>query len=316
MQGAVQRAFDIGDQMIGNAQSKTINLPEQATRDDIKRAYTLAFEEGCKGITVYRDNSRSFQVLSTSRSKEAVAPEVGELSAIKAVLAEGGDWFARLQPDGSVALEQFDTQMFSRQLSRERAATYARPPMIESMSYQVKAFSSEHGKKSYLVNVGHADGRVLEVQMVGGRAGEESNADSEALGRVISIALQNGVSPGVLIHTLRHISGNMQGTMQGRIITSKGDMIAVAMEDTVDRLEARLRQAGSGDIEVFEITEMPTDQQMHTDQSAPELAVSAGEKVISVPGGTTCQVCKQQTLVREEGCMKCLNTECGFSKCG
>jgi ribonucleoside-diphosphate reductase alpha chain len=53
---------------VGNAVSKTVNLPYKATTDDIARLYTLAWKSGCKGITIYRDGSRTNQPLTAENN--------------------------------------------------------------------------------------------------------------------------------------------------------------------------------------------------------------------------------------------------------
>ncbi|HQO03603.1 MAG TPA: vitamin B12-dependent ribonucleotide reductase [Spirochaetota bacterium] len=75
LQGEFQKYVD-------NAVSKTVNFPNSAVKEDIEKVYRLAYQLGCKGVTVYRDGSRDSQVLEVKRSNDTSGNTAREVPAV------------------------------------------------------------------------------------------------------------------------------------------------------------------------------------------------------------------------------------------
>jgi ribonucleoside-diphosphate reductase alpha chain len=221
MQGVVQATFDGGNKMIANSISKTINLPNEATVDDVYRSYSLAFETGCKGITVYRDGSRQFQVLSTKAEKKEDQKEFKSESPVESIAS---------------------TPVMAEKLPGE--PLFDRPTRLTGFTDVVKLMLPNGEKRGFYVTVNKQDDLPTEVFIVSGKAGDEANADSEALGRMVSIALQYGVPAEAIVKTLRGINGGMYGTYHGRMVASKADLIAVALETAGVEASQQVKASG------------------------------------------------------------------------
>lgn len=147
MQAAFQRCTD-------NAVSKTINLPNSASREDIKEAYILAYESGCRGITVYRDGCKEVQVLNAGTKEKANGHATNGRAAV---------------PVPEMKLKP-------------------RPVKVDGATYRIE---TPLGTAFITVNQDE-EGNPFEVFMSIGKAGSEVAAMAEALGRLISTTLRFG----------------------------------------------------------------------------------------------------------------------------
>ncbi len=293
MQGTVQQAFD-AQGFAANSLSKTINLPNSATVEDVEAAYSEAYRTGCKGITVYRDGSRQFQVLSTSKEEKK----------------EEATNIIPLEPNPNSSSEE--TLWGASQHFQPGSPIFSRPTRLTGVTDMVKLTDLAAGtKRTFLITTNTLENKPVEIVVVSGRAGDEANADSEALGRVVSIALQYGVPAEAIQKTLRGINGGLYGSYNGRLVGSKADLIAVALEST----------ASSGAVRPAEQPLLYSEMQSYpllagAAPSAEELQTplfAAAQTKVAMKG-EQCPSCSSPNLVREEGCLKCQS--CGYSKCG
>ena len=225
MQAAFQKYTD-------NAVSKTVNLPRDATAEDVRKVYNLAYELGCKGVTIYRDGSKENQVLSfTDTDKQQLD------SGFMAVIKE--------RPD---TLEGFTTKMMT-------------------------------GMGALYVTVTEYEGRPFEVFATIGKSGRSTTAKTEAIGRLVSLALRSGVRVEKIVEQLKGIGGEHP--------VFQKDGLVLSIPDAISRvLEKRYMQ------------DQPVKRQGNHKNSFL---------------GETCPECGQ-TISFEEGCMTC--HFCGFTKCG
>ncbi len=257
MQAAMQAFVD-------NSLSKTCNFPADATEDDVARAYQLAWELGCKGLTVYVTGSRQKVVLethATAAEKEASeSEEAGQISM----------WAERKKP---------------------------RPKRVDGCTYQV---GTPLGKAFVTINQ-NGGGQPFEVFITTAKAGSETAAISEAIGRLISYVLRlaSPVSPrDRMAEVVRQLAGIGGGRPLGfgpNRVLSLPDGVAQALADYLGETPEFERVEVSPDLAQLS---MPIEGEV---QPNPESV------------GDLCPDCGDAALVNEEGCRKCYS--CGYSEC-
>ncbi len=231
----IQAAFQ---KYTDNAVSKTINFRNEATVEEVATAYRLAYELGCKGITVYRDGCREEQVLTTGKTEKA----------------------------------------------RERVMGVAPRPRPEVVQGQTRVMTTGCGK--LYVTINFDEHGPFEVFGNMGKAGGCAASQTEALARMISLALRSGIPPEHIIKQLKGISCHMPAWEPGGgKILSCADAFAKALERAIGKEGGQLRM---------------------------EFGDKGGGGGEGPVGAGACPECGG-VLRREEGCLVC--RDCGYSQC-
>ncbi|MFC5404147.1 adenosylcobalamin-dependent ribonucleoside-diphosphate reductase [Cohnella soli] len=274
VQAAIQRWVD-------SSISKTANCPNDFTVEETAELYELAFELGCKGVTIYRDGSRDVQVLSTAKDEkktEAKAEaDVSSPAATSAVATPAETLNASLNV--SVTPEQKAT--FDKQYK-------SRPKILRGATYK---YNTPFGMAYITVN--DIDGTPGEIFLNVGKAGSDVFAMAEALGRVCSLFLRygdHGNKVELLVKHLKGIGGSGAVGFGPNRVESIADAVAQALE----------AHAGLGD-------------EGHEHAAAAETPIVTEKTKVPYTSKDLCPSCGSASLLNVEGCKTCGN--CGYSKC-
>lgn len=280
-QAAIQRWVD-------SSISKTANCPADFTVEDTGRLYELAFELGCKGVTIYRDGSRDVQVLSTSDKKEEKKDEpVADKSSDKEAIAD-------LNTALKVNVKPEAEKEFDKQYKR-------RPQILQGATYKI---NTPFGMAYITIN--DMNGTPSEIFLNVGKAGSDVFAMSEALGRVCSLFLRygdHGNKVALLVKHLKGIGGSGAIGFGANRVESIADAVAKALE---------LHQEAYSDNNAEPY--LSATREISSPVTDIAGSTSASDDYSASVSLDLCPSCGSASLVNTEGCKSC--TTCGYSKCG
>jgi ribonucleoside-diphosphate reductase alpha chain len=267
MQAVFQKHTDL-------AVSKTINMRNDATKADVDYAYKMACTEKCRGITIYRNDSKSRQVL------EVASPKTEE-------------------PIEALAEQPTETQATQiSPLPRDR------PRTIQGVTERIR---TGHGNTYITINFDE-HGRPFEVFTTLGKAGSCDAANLEAISRLVSLAIRSGVEVNEVIAQLRGITCHPAWD-QGVLIKSAPDAVAVAMETHIKGESTESQKTREAFGQQVQLWNSPKPNG-HTQEETKKASASTQQTVATRPA---CPECSGE-LRMQEGCAICTLcawNECG-----
>ena len=239
---------------IDSSISSTVNLAEDVTLETVADIYMTAYKSGLKGITVYREGSRE-GILVTENQDSNKEKEI--------------------------------SNSISEDISQVSPMPRVRPVSTNGETRRIRT-----GEGSLYITINEDEKGLCEVFTTIGKAGGNAAAQSEAISRLISLALRSGVNPRSVVRQLKGISGPNPTWENGRLILSTPDAIGKALDDYLKEKEQHL----------------DTDASSFDDQKP--LITMAPSKL-----DTQINACGEGShdLVNENGCVVC--RQCGWSKC-
>ncbi|MWV64744.1 adenosylcobalamin-dependent ribonucleoside-diphosphate reductase [Halorubrum sp. JWXQ-INN 858] len=321
---AVQCACQEG---VDSAISKTCNFPNDASVEDMDEVYRYIYDHGGKGVTVYRDGTRSKQVLTTraknaefadeTEAAETIVEQIREVFGGLEAFLDNEDVQARIDAEIADLLEATDDP------SVDYTETRPRPDSLSGVTQRVE---TGYGKLYVTVNEDE-DGRPFELFANIGHSGGYTNSFTEALAKVISTALRSGVDPEEIVDELQGTRSPKVAWDKGEQIQSIPDAIGTALrrylDDEIDKgipQQQSLDDVAGEGVDAAASTEPSLDES--TDggtaaapggQSGPGADDDAVQDLIAAGESPECPECGGMSLYYSEGCKTC--ESCGWSEC-
>ncbi|MEK4473781.1 adenosylcobalamin-dependent ribonucleoside-diphosphate reductase [Paenibacillus sp. FSL R7-0048] len=294
-QAAIQRWVD-------SSISKTANCPSDFTVEETAELYEMAFDLGCKGVTIYRDGSRDVQVLETTKKedkKEAATVAAEEVTTT----VEASTSVVAASPAPQVTTKEADKQYKKR------------PQVLRGATYKI---NTPFGMAYITIN--DLDGIPAEIFLNVGKAGSDVFAMAEALGRVCSLFLRygdHGEKVELLIKHLKGIGGSGAIGFGANRVESIADAVAKALESHVlnnahdDHVPAPI----AATLELEDFNEALNAELKSSVPSATEDGHGGHHgHNHATASRDLCPSCGSASLINIEGCKTCGN--CGYSRCG
>ncbi|TYT62957.1 adenosylcobalamin-dependent ribonucleoside-diphosphate reductase [Natrialba swarupiae] len=302
---------------VDSAISKTVNAPNDSTLTDAKDVFEYIYEHGGKGVTYYRDGTRSKQVLTTRADNADFADETEAAQALVEQIDEifgGLEQFLESEEVRDVLSEDFEP-VVGGDGSREKPVQVdftekrERPDALQGVSQRI---DTGYGKVYVTINEDPETGQPFELFANIGHSGGFTNSFTEALAKVISTSLRSGVDPEEIVDELCGTRSPKVAWDKGEQIQSIPDAIGTAMRrylaDDIDKpypTQQTLEESADADGRDDHKTDGGAATASSDDDTTQDL-IDAGES-------PECPECGSMSLYFSEGCKTC--ESCGWSEC-
>ncbi|WP_254768954.1 LAGLIDADG family homing endonuclease [Salinilacihabitans rarus] len=309
---AVQCACQVG---VDSAISKTVNAPNDSTLEDAKEVFEWVYEHGGKGVTYYRDGTRSKQVLTTRADNAEFADEDEAAAAIVEQITEVfGSVETFLENEDVRAAAGGDLgSLFDGVEPADYAEKRPRPDTLHGVSQRI---DTGYGKVYITINEDPETGEPFELFANTGNSGGFTGSFTEALAKTISVALRSGVDPYEIVDKLEGIRSPKVAWDKGEQIQSIPDAFGTALrrylDDEIDKPYPRqqtLEESADAE-EAVGHEGHETDGGAATESAG---ARDATQDLIDAGESPECPSCGSLSLYYSEGCKTC--ESCGWSEC-
>ncbi|MBI1281814.1 MAG: ribonucleoside-diphosphate reductase [Anaerolineaceae bacterium] len=301
VQAAIQRWVD-------SSISKTCNVPNEYTVEQVSDLYLYMYDMGCKGGTIYRDGSRDEQVLMLKGDERAES----EMSKIKGEDKE------------SVKVVEVVVEKPVEQVATPHRV-YPRPKRLSGVTVSRK---TPFGTAFITMNSDEL-GNPFEVFITIGKAGSDLQADAEGLGRMLSLQLRTTAPQNrmemlkLIVEQLQGIGGSRSVGMGPQRVISLPDAVAGALvehyltQSVSQQLDLPMGNGNGQSTQAAlpQATAAPVNWQ-GSEAAAPHSHTN-GNGHVTTTGykvrADLCPSCGTVSLIRIEGCEKC--DVCGYSRC-